>query len=75
MPTAVITDIMDSWPLGLRLRVVGEATEILVDLAEDCRIVHEGDRLSPNELRCGMTVRIEAGQRVLRQLEVITIAP
>ena len=44
MPVATITEIMESWPLGLRLRIEGENEDRIVDLSEDCSIV-QGERV------------------------------
>ena len=74
MPTATITEIMESWPIGLRLRVPGEPKDILVDLADDCWIVHAGRSMLPGELRCGMKVRIpDVRERLIRSLEVLEL--
>ena len=72
MPTAIITGIMESWPLGLRLRVPDEPEDILVDLADDCLIVQAGRSIEPGALRCGMRVKIaDIHQSVLDSLEVL----
>lgn len=74
MPTAIITEIMESRPLGLRLREPGESEDILIDLADDCWIVHVGRSMLPNELRCGMSVRIpDVRGRLIRSLEVLDL--
>ncbi len=74
MPTAIISEIMESWPLGLRLRVHGEPDDVLVDLTEDCRIVHAGHSMEPGELRCGMSVEIaDVRARTLSSLEVLAL--
>lgn len=75
MPTAIISEIMESWPLGLRLRVHGQSDDILVDLTEDCRIVHAGRSMEPGELRCGMRVEIaDVRERTLNSLDVLAPA-
>lgn len=58
MPVATITSVMESWPLGLRLRVEGEHDDILIDLADDCLIVRAGHPVEPGELRPGMRVQV-----------------
>lgn len=74
MPTAIISEIMESWPLGLRLRVHGEPDDILVDLTEDCRIVYAGRSMDPGKLRCGMRVEIaDVRERTLTSLEVLDL--
>lgn len=74
MPTAIISEIMESWPLGLRLRVHGEPDDILVDLTEDCRIVHGGRPMGPSDLRCGMRVEMaDVRERILNSLEVLDL--
>ena len=74
MTTAIISEIMESWPLGLRLRVDGEPDDILVDLTEDCRIVHAGRSVGPGELRCGMSVEIaDVREGTLNSLEVLAL--
>lgn len=72
MPVATIMEIMESCPLGLRLRIRGERGELLVDLTDDCQIMHTGRSMKPDQLRCGMSVRIASTQtRVLSSLEVV----
>lgn len=72
MPVATITEIMESCPLGLRLRIRGEPGEILVDLTDDCRIVYSGRSMRPGELRCGMSLWItDVRERVIKSLEIL----
>ena len=76
MPTAIITEITASRPLGLRLRVPGESVDILIELADDCWIVHAGRSMLLGELRCGMSVRIpDVRGRLNRSLEVLDLPP
>lgn len=70
MPVALITEIMESWPLGLRLCVEGE--EVLVELTEGCQVTQSGRPVDPGDLRPGMRVRLAyAAEGVVDRLEVL----
>ncbi|WP_319547986.1 hypothetical protein [Desulfogranum marinum] len=60
--TATITDIMESWPLQLRLSI-GD-TDMMIELAADAMVESEGIPLSPGELSPGdrIEIRIERDQ-------------
>ena len=56
--TATILEIMESWPIGLRLKV--DHAVLLVTLVEGCAITEGDQSLSPGELHAGMTIRFDA---------------
>ena len=66
MPIATITDIMESWPIGLRLQPDGSSDEILVDLTDACRITCQGREMAAGELQVGMRVRLDEVRRPMK---------
>lgn len=54
--TATITEIMESWPLQLRLSTGGK--DIMIELAADAAVESEGAPLSPGNLSPGDRIEI-----------------
>lgn len=72
MPVATIVEIMESYPLGLRLRTSCEPEDVLINLEEDCKITCAGRFMKPGGLRCGMRVHIaDLSAKVIKSLDVL----
>ena len=72
MPVGKIVAIMESEPLGLRLRFVGKGDEQFVDLADTCTISRQGAVLTPGDLRVGLTVSIDQRGQVAEKILVLS---
>ena len=71
MTVATIVDVMESWPLGLRLRFEGESSDELRDLAEGCEIKRAEASADPADLRVGMRVSVDRAALVLHHVEIL----
>ncbi|MEO1278520.1 MAG: hypothetical protein AAFV77_06165, partial [Planctomycetota bacterium] len=70
MTTATIIDVLESWPLELRLRTQNNQT-LHVSLSEDCRITQDGRALAPGSLEPGQVVVVQREPNgAIRSIEI-----
>ncbi len=71
MNSATIIAVMESEPLGLRLRIAGQPDVRLFDLADACSIRQGRDARGPGDLRPGQRIRFLARGPLLLAIEIL----